>query len=282
MYQYYGDTRILEEHYDGLRKYVEFLRSTAENGVLKWSHYGDWVAIEKGPETLVKHAADEFCVPAEHPCDPYTNMQRFAAMQGIYVMVSPAVTFAVPPGFSAYGYDHYPSYDFARWPDPIFVDPDLTPDASKLARSNLRQEVLADFCTSCLPEGYYLGDPSQLSNPMHGEIHGIVDGTDPRSGVAIGGIFMKLPGKLHGLTELLITRERDPSRLNQENYHRMDLLPGPDSVVFLVGRKDESFGYIRGREVWGVTMVQLENPYGLPVFMRMVIFTDIDNDPVGI
>ena len=53
MYQYYGDTRVLEEHYDGLRKYVEFLRSTAENGVLKWSHYGDWVAIEKCPGAIV-------------------------------------------------------------------------------------------------------------------------------------------------------------------------------------------------------------------------------------
>ncbi|HDT13421.1 MAG TPA: hypothetical protein ENO03_03595, partial [Candidatus Aminicenantes bacterium] len=42
-----------EEHYDGLRKYVEFLRSTAENGVLKWSHYGDWVAVEKCPGAIV-------------------------------------------------------------------------------------------------------------------------------------------------------------------------------------------------------------------------------------
>ncbi len=53
MYQYYGDTRVLEEHYDGLKKYVEFLRSTAENGVLKWSHYGDWVAVEKCPSPVV-------------------------------------------------------------------------------------------------------------------------------------------------------------------------------------------------------------------------------------
>ena len=52
MYQYYGDTRILEEQYDGLKKYVEFLRSTAENGVLKWFNYGDWVAIEKCPGAL--------------------------------------------------------------------------------------------------------------------------------------------------------------------------------------------------------------------------------------
>jgi len=53
MYQYYGDTRVLEEHYDGLKKYVEFLKGTAENGVLKWSHYGDWVAIEKCPGAIV-------------------------------------------------------------------------------------------------------------------------------------------------------------------------------------------------------------------------------------
>jgi alpha-L-rhamnosidase len=53
MYQYYGDTRVLEEHYAGLRKYVEFLRSTAENDVLKWSHYGDWVAVEKCPGAVV-------------------------------------------------------------------------------------------------------------------------------------------------------------------------------------------------------------------------------------
>jgi alpha-L-rhamnosidase len=53
MYQYYGDTRILEEQYDGLKKYVEFLRSRAENGLVKFSSYGDWVAIEKCPGAIV-------------------------------------------------------------------------------------------------------------------------------------------------------------------------------------------------------------------------------------
>ncbi|MGZ5454206.1 MAG: family 78 glycoside hydrolase catalytic domain [Candidatus Aminicenantales bacterium] len=53
MYQYYGDTRVLEEHYDGLKKYVEFLRSKAENGLVKFSSYGDWVAIEKCPGSIV-------------------------------------------------------------------------------------------------------------------------------------------------------------------------------------------------------------------------------------
>jgi alpha-L-rhamnosidase len=53
MYQYYGDTRILEEHYDGLKRYVEFLRTKAENGLVKFSSYGDWVAIEKCPGAIV-------------------------------------------------------------------------------------------------------------------------------------------------------------------------------------------------------------------------------------
>jgi alpha-L-rhamnosidase len=53
MYQYYGDKRILEEHYDGLKKYVEFLRSKVENGLVKYSYYGDWVAIDKCPNSLV-------------------------------------------------------------------------------------------------------------------------------------------------------------------------------------------------------------------------------------
>jgi len=46
MYQNYGDRRLIEDYYDSLKKYVEFLRDKAENGLLKYSYYGDWVAIE--------------------------------------------------------------------------------------------------------------------------------------------------------------------------------------------------------------------------------------------
>ncbi len=53
MYRYYGDRRVLEENYAGLKKYVDFLRSKAENGVLKYSYYGDWVAVDKTPGALV-------------------------------------------------------------------------------------------------------------------------------------------------------------------------------------------------------------------------------------
>jgi len=53
MYRYYDDRRVLEDHYDGIRKYVEFLRSRAEGGLLKYSYYGDWVAVEKCPGAIV-------------------------------------------------------------------------------------------------------------------------------------------------------------------------------------------------------------------------------------
>jgi alpha-L-rhamnosidase len=53
VYQYYGDRRVLEEHYEGVRKYVEFLRTRAEDGLVKFSYYGDWVAVDKTPGSLV-------------------------------------------------------------------------------------------------------------------------------------------------------------------------------------------------------------------------------------
>jgi len=42
MYQYYGDVRILKEHYDGLKRLVDWLGSTATGDVLEWGR-GDWV-----------------------------------------------------------------------------------------------------------------------------------------------------------------------------------------------------------------------------------------------
>jgi alpha-L-rhamnosidase len=53
VYQYYGDRRILEDHYEGIRKYVEFLRTRAEGGLVKFSHYGDWVAVDRTPGNIV-------------------------------------------------------------------------------------------------------------------------------------------------------------------------------------------------------------------------------------
>jgi alpha-L-rhamnosidase len=53
VYQYYGDKRILEDHYEGVKKYVEFLRTREENGLVKYFYYADWVAVDKTPGSLV-------------------------------------------------------------------------------------------------------------------------------------------------------------------------------------------------------------------------------------
>jgi len=53
MYEQYGDRRTPEENYAGVKKYVEYLHSRAPDNVLRDSHYGDWVAIEKTPGALV-------------------------------------------------------------------------------------------------------------------------------------------------------------------------------------------------------------------------------------
>jgi alpha-L-rhamnosidase len=53
MYRYYGDESILKTQYDGVKEYVEFLRSKANDDLLEFSHYGDWVAIEKTPGDFV-------------------------------------------------------------------------------------------------------------------------------------------------------------------------------------------------------------------------------------
>jgi alpha-L-rhamnosidase len=61
MYERYGDRHILEEHYDGVKKWVEYLRRRSENNLLNYSYYGDWVAIEKTPGKLVSTFFYGYC-----------------------------------------------------------------------------------------------------------------------------------------------------------------------------------------------------------------------------
>lgn len=49
MWQQYGDRRILHENYDGLKKYVEFLRSRAPDNVFRFHNEGDWVEVAHTP-----------------------------------------------------------------------------------------------------------------------------------------------------------------------------------------------------------------------------------------
>lgn len=42
LYQYYGDKYILEDHYEGFKKYINFLCKLAPNFILNFYKYGDW------------------------------------------------------------------------------------------------------------------------------------------------------------------------------------------------------------------------------------------------
>lgn len=53
MYQRYGDRRILEEHFDGIRQWTDFMNSRGKDGILEFSKYGDWVPLEPTPGALV-------------------------------------------------------------------------------------------------------------------------------------------------------------------------------------------------------------------------------------
>ena len=50
VYRFYGDTRIIEENYEGMKKWVECMRRAAQDGLLyEREGYGDWVAPEPSP-----------------------------------------------------------------------------------------------------------------------------------------------------------------------------------------------------------------------------------------
>ncbi len=53
MWRHYGDRRILEQNYDGLKKYIAFLGTQAKGDVLSYFHYGDWVPIVRTPPEFV-------------------------------------------------------------------------------------------------------------------------------------------------------------------------------------------------------------------------------------
>ncbi|MBU7004210.1 MAG: family 78 glycoside hydrolase catalytic domain [Theionarchaea archaeon] len=47
-YLHYGDRQILQEHFDEMRGYVDYLGTTAEDYILPKSRYGDWLSVADG------------------------------------------------------------------------------------------------------------------------------------------------------------------------------------------------------------------------------------------
>lgn len=41
-YEFYGDERIISDHFTGMKAWVDYLHSRTENGIVNYSYYGDW------------------------------------------------------------------------------------------------------------------------------------------------------------------------------------------------------------------------------------------------
>jgi len=56
-YLWYGDVRIMEDHYEGMKAWVEYMNANSEDHIYVWSQpgnegwygYGDWIAVEPTP-----------------------------------------------------------------------------------------------------------------------------------------------------------------------------------------------------------------------------------------
>ncbi|VAX29743.1 alpha-L-rhamnosidase, partial [hydrothermal vent metagenome] len=56
MYKFYGDKRILEQNYDAIVGWVEYMRSKSKGNLYEQRGYGDWVAVEKSPSEPIGSA----------------------------------------------------------------------------------------------------------------------------------------------------------------------------------------------------------------------------------
>jgi len=77
-YRYYGDKRVLEENYDAVRRYVDYLESICKEGVLrkfggKWDFIGDWVPPRRGMDTNNW--------PSEKAAELFNNCYRINQME---------------------------------------------------------------------------------------------------------------------------------------------------------------------------------------------------------
>ena len=65
IYKYYGDTKILSSSYDSMVKYIDFLETKTNDGILQhygdkeWGFIGDWVAPGKGMDSKDKVGKEE-------------------------------------------------------------------------------------------------------------------------------------------------------------------------------------------------------------------------------
>ena len=54
LYRHYGDVGVLEEHYEGMRQYVDFWHEESDGGIVpdEYGNYGDWLAFENNDDRV--------------------------------------------------------------------------------------------------------------------------------------------------------------------------------------------------------------------------------------
>ncbi len=57
LYEYYGDVRVLEEHYEGMKRYVDYLTTRAKDHIVSIG-LGDWVPVKE--RTPVEHTSTAY------------------------------------------------------------------------------------------------------------------------------------------------------------------------------------------------------------------------------
>ncbi|HLF36244.1 MAG TPA: glycoside hydrolase family 78 protein [Cyclobacteriaceae bacterium] len=63
VYKFYGDKSIIEENYDGMKRWVEYMHGNSTDNLYTWSNedstwfgYGDWVPVERSPSKPISQA----------------------------------------------------------------------------------------------------------------------------------------------------------------------------------------------------------------------------------
>jgi alpha-L-rhamnosidase len=64
LYTQYGDTRVIERHYDGMKKWIEHMRGYMKDDLIAKDNYGDW-CVPPEEKTLIHSKEEKRKTPAE-------------------------------------------------------------------------------------------------------------------------------------------------------------------------------------------------------------------------
>lgn len=83
LYVCYGDKRVLEEQYDSMKAWVEYIKRQGENEYL-WNsgfHFGDWLALDSRPDSYIGATSRDFVATAYYAYS-VSLVQKAAAVLG--------------------------------------------------------------------------------------------------------------------------------------------------------------------------------------------------------